>query len=97
MHPITLNHTHTHTLGGPPLEEGSARRRDLYLTTHNSQKRQISMPPAVFEPAISASERPQSHALERAATGIGLLYIRVLFNHAVSSSAWSLCRLMVTE
>ena len=29
------------------------------------------MPPAGFEPVIPASERPQSHALDRAATGIG--------------------------
>ena len=29
------------------------------------------MPPAGFEPAIPASERPQSHALDRAAAGIG--------------------------
>jgi hypothetical protein len=28
------------------------------------------MPPAVFEPAIPASERPQTHALDSAATGI---------------------------
>ena len=28
-------------------------------------------PPVAFEPAIPASERPQTHALERAATGIG--------------------------
>jgi hypothetical protein len=28
------------------------------------------MPPEVFEPAIPASERPQIHALDRAATGI---------------------------
>ena len=27
-----------------PLDEGSARRRDLYLTTHNSQKRPTSFP-----------------------------------------------------
>ena len=33
------------TLGRTPLDEGSARRRDLYLTTHNTQKRQTSMPP----------------------------------------------------
>jgi len=52
---ITLRHT---TLGRTSLEEWSARRRDLYLTTHNSYKRQISMPPAGFEPAIPASERP---------------------------------------
>jgi hypothetical protein len=29
------------------------------------------MPPAGFEPAIPASERPQTHALDSAATGIG--------------------------
>jgi len=29
------------------------------------------MPPAGFETAILASERPQAHALERAATEIG--------------------------
>jgi hypothetical protein len=29
------------------------------------------MPSAGFEPAITASERPQTHALECAVTGIG--------------------------
>jgi len=28
------------------------------------------MPPAGFEPAIPASERPQTHVFDRAATGI---------------------------
>jgi hypothetical protein len=28
------------------------------------------MPPAEFEPTIPASERPQTHALDRTATGI---------------------------
>jgi hypothetical protein len=31
------------------------------------------MPPAGSEPAIPASERPQTYALDRALTGIGLL------------------------
>jgi len=43
----------------------------LYLTTHNIHKKQTSMPPVGFEPAIPASERPQTHALDRAATEIG--------------------------
>jgi hypothetical protein len=30
------------------------------------------MPPAGFEPTIPASERLSTHALDRAATGIGL-------------------------
>ena len=29
------------------------------------------MPPEEFEPAISAGERPQTYALDRAATGSG--------------------------
>jgi hypothetical protein len=52
---ITLRHT---TLRRTPLDEWSARRRDLYLTTHNTHKRQTSMPPSGFEPAIPVSERP---------------------------------------
>jgi len=32
------------------------------------------MPPAGFETAIPASERPQTHALDRAAIGIGNLF-----------------------
>jgi hypothetical protein len=65
---ITLRHT---TLGRTPLDEWPARRRDLYLTTHNTHKRQTSMPPAGFEPINPVSERPQTHALDRTATGIG--------------------------
>jgi hypothetical protein len=34
----TRSHSMTHTLGRTPLGEGSARRRDLYLTTHKSQE-----------------------------------------------------------
>ena len=30
------------------------------------------MPPVGFEPTISAGERPQTYALDRAATGTGL-------------------------
>jgi hypothetical protein len=67
---ITSRHT---TLGRTPLDESSAYCRDLYLKTHNSHKRQTSMP-AKFESAIPASEWPQTHALDRAATGIGNKY-----------------------
>jgi hypothetical protein len=37
-----------------------ARCSDLCLTTHNTHKRQISIPPTGFEPAIPGSERPQT-------------------------------------
>jgi len=41
------------------------------LTTHNTHKRQTSMPSAGFKPAIPASEQPKTHALDRAASDIG--------------------------
>jgi hypothetical protein len=53
-------------------EEWTARYRDLYLTTHNTHKKQTSMPPAGFKPAIPASEWPQTHALDHAATTLAL-------------------------
>jgi hypothetical protein len=40
------------------------------------------MPPAGFEPAIPASERPQNHTLDRATDGIGLKMI-ILSNFLV--------------
>jgi len=41
------------------------------LTTYKIHKRETSKHPAEFEPAIAASKHPQSHVLDRAATGIG--------------------------
>ena len=56
-----LDHTQRRsTVDRTPLDEWSARRRDLYLTTHDTHNRQISMPPVGFEPKISAGERPQA-------------------------------------
>jgi len=46
------------TVGRTPLDEWSVRRRDLYLTAHNSHNRQTFMPPVGFEPTIAAGERP---------------------------------------
>ena len=65
---ITLRHA---TLDRTPLDELSAQRRDLHLTTHNTHNRQTPMLPAGFQPTIPTSERPQIHALDRAVTGIG--------------------------
>ena len=64
-----LDHTQRrNTVGSTPLGEWSAHRRDLYLTTHNIHNRQTSMAPVGFEPTVSAGERPQTYALDRAAT-----------------------------
>ena len=67
-----LDHTQRRsTVGRTPLDEWSARHRDLYLTTHNTHNRHTSMPPLGFEPTILAGERPQTYALDGAATGTG--------------------------
>jgi hypothetical protein len=77
---VSRSHTTRTTVSRTPLDERSARRKDLYLTTHNKHNRQTSVPPVGFEPMISAGERPQTHALDRAATGTGdlsLLYKKI--------------------
>ena len=66
---ITIRHN---TLGRIPLGEWSARRRDVYLTTHNTHNRQTSMPPVGFESTVPASARPHTHALEGSSIGIGM-------------------------
>ena len=65
-----LDHTQRRTtVGRTHLDEWSARRRDLYLTTRNNHNRQTSMPPVGFELTISASERQHTCSLDRAVTG----------------------------
>ena len=56
-----LYHTQRRTtFSRTPLDECSARRRDLHLKTHNIHNRQTSMSPFRFEPTISAEEWPQT-------------------------------------
>jgi hypothetical protein len=52
-----LDHTRRATVGRTPLDEWSARRRDLYLTPHNTQQTNIHALVG-FEPTIAAGERP---------------------------------------
>jgi len=67
-----LHHFQRRTIvGRTPLDEWSAPCRDLYLTKHNTHNRQTSILPVGFEPTIWAGERPQTYALDRAATGTG--------------------------
>jgi hypothetical protein len=58
-------HGHTHlrhtTVGRTHLDEEPARRRDLYLTTHNTHKRQTSMPPVGFFFVLIPGFSPLSH------------------------------------
>jgi len=67
-----LDHTQRRsTVGRTPLDEWSARRKDLYVTTHNTHNRQTSMSPVGFEPTISAGEWPQTYSLDRVAPETG--------------------------
>jgi hypothetical protein len=63
----------------------------IYPFTYIEGQKQTSMCPAGFEPAPPASDRLQTHALDRAATEIGLcfMYIRmnILFTLNKSSGA----------
>jgi thiosulfate reductase cytochrome b subunit len=55
-----LNHTHNYTHGRTPLDEWSARRRDLYLHRTTQQTNTRDKHPCIragFEPAISATKR----------------------------------------
>jgi len=54
---ITDTHTHTHTHSRIPLDEGSARRRDLCLTTQNIHNRETALIPAGFELANPRSKQ----------------------------------------
>ena len=64
-----LDHTQRRTtVCRTPLDERSARRRDLYVT-HNTQNRQTPIPQMGFEPTISAGKRPQIDDLESTTIG----------------------------
>ena len=67
--PDNTHFRHT-TLLTNPLAELSASRRDQYLTTINTHKKQTSMSLAGFEPAMPVCKRPHIHTLDRAAAGI---------------------------
>jgi hypothetical protein len=72
LFPRFLDHTQRRTtVGETPLDEWLAGRRYLYLTKHNILNKQTSVLRVEFEPAISAGERLQTYALDRAATGTG--------------------------
>jgi hypothetical protein len=61
-----LDHTQRRTtFGRTPLDERSARRRELYLTTHDTHNRQISMHPVGVKPTISTDKRPAAAHLLR--------------------------------
>ena len=55
-------------------------------TQHNKRKKQISVSPAGFEPAISAIEGPHTYASDGTATGLGPLvsvHVKILNLHII--------------
>ena len=69
---VSRSHTTTHH----SRQDSSGRvisssQRPLPGNTHNTHNRKTSMSSVGFEPTISAGERPQTYALNRAVTGTG--------------------------
>jgi hypothetical protein len=64
------DHTQTTRVDRTPLDKWSARRTDLHLTIHSTYKRHINAL-AGFEVTLRANDRPQTHAFDRTAAGIG--------------------------
>jgi hypothetical protein len=60
---LSRSHTirHTHPVGLRRTGDQIVAEAATY-TTHNEQNKRTSMPAVEFEPAISAIERPKSHA-----------------------------------
>jgi hypothetical protein len=71
---VFRSHTkpHTHPVGDLCTSDQLVVEAATYIT-QNKHIRRISMSSAGFEPAIRAVKRLQPYALDRAATGIGLL------------------------
>jgi hypothetical protein len=86
-----LDHTRRATVGRTPLDKWSARRRDLYLTTHNTHNRKTSMSRGIQTHDLSRRAAADL-ALDRLATVIGLLWRWVIniTTHWVSNMLWKL-------
>ena len=71
IHQVSRSHTATHhTRQDSSGRVISSSQRPLPDNTKHQQQK-TSMPPARFEPAIPAGERPQIYALDCTTTGIG--------------------------
>jgi len=62
----------TYTLGWTPLGEGSARRRDLYMTTRNIYKSKTHAPSGFRTHSLTKTAAADLRLRDRAATRIGL-------------------------
>jgi hypothetical protein len=74
------DHTQTHHTRWHSSGRGMSPTQKLPDNT-NTHKRQASMRSALFEPTIPASERPQTHAFDPAATEIGVWNVTIIFSN----------------
>ena len=63
---MLLDHTHKDA----PQSVGLLWTNDQLVAENSDNTQHTSIPPVELEPTISAGERPQTYALDRAATGI---------------------------
>jgi hypothetical protein len=85
IHEVSQSHTTHHSRLDSSGLVISSSQRPLPDNTHN---RQTSVPPVRFEPTISSGERPQTYALDRAATGtrgLEILSVQNRVNKQVST------------
>jgi hypothetical protein len=79
-------HTQTHTLGKTSLDEGSAHRSDLYLTTHNNQETD-NHATGEIRTHNPSKRKVEDYALNRAEIGIGNFYDLTALLSAIEKSA----------
>ena len=81
---ISLRHT---TVGSTPLDEWSARRRGLYMTTHNTHKRQDSKLQSQQASGRRPTPRTRGHGYRQLITGIPyiLQILHIEFSRHVKS------------
>ena len=81
------------TVGRTPLDEWSVRRRDLYLTTHNTYNRQTSMLPWNSNPQSqqASGRRPTPETARPMGPTLKIIYrylnIRFTFNYEKSTNS----------
>ena len=91
----SLSRVHDHTqrrttVGRTPLDKWSARRRDLYLTTHNTHKRQTTMPPAGFELTI-----PQHNQCQQTSPHAPASYFPTLGRRQINLFIYDMIKLLL--
>jgi len=82
---VSTSHTKTHCSRKDSYRRVINSSQRPHLTTHNTYKKQVSIPPAGLKLAVSAGERPQT-ASDGAATGIDLVnvYLRKVLQVVVN-------------